>query len=156
MAKGRSLQPRPISPASAVSALASKVEAIGGKVLRCNQAVGLPSDPSEAFRYMAATLWNVSNWMSSSRDQTTLTGLPDFFDSTAASTAKSGKDLRPKPPPRRVTLTVTSSFLAPTAAATASRVPCGFCVADQISTLPPSQLASAAGGSMEACASMGA
>ena len=49
-------------------------------------------------------------WMSSSRVQTTFTGAPPIaFEHKAASTAKSGFDLRPKPPPKSVTLTVTFS-----------------------------------------------
>src|SRR5260370_18442005 len=71
--------------------------------------------------YTAATEWYTSNLMSSSRLQTTFTGFPVFFESTAASTAKSGNDFRPNPPPSSVTCTVTSSFFNPSACAIASR-----------------------------------
>src|SRR6266481_2807841 len=52
-AKGTSLKPSPISPASAYS-VASKVDAIGGNTLRCSHAVGFPSAPSVALKYIAA------------------------------------------------------------------------------------------------------
>src|SRR5262245_50099914 len=44
--------------------------------------------------------------MSSSRDQTTLTGLPTARETTAACATKSVSSLRPKPPPSRVRLIV--------------------------------------------------
>src|SRR5216684_4974596 len=143
-AKGTSLKPSPISPASAYS-VASQVDAIDGNTLRCSHAVGFPSAPSVALKYIAATEWNESNLMSSSRLQTTLIGFPVFFDKTAASTTKSGNDLRPNPPPSSVTFTVTSSFLIPTAAAIASCAPCGFCEGAQASTFPSLNTANAAG-----------
>src|SRR2546422_5783823 len=88
--------------------------------------------------------------MSSSRLQTTFTDFPVFLASTAASTAKSGNDFRPNAPPSNVTCTVTSSFFRPSACATASRAPCGPCVAAHTSALPSRYTASAAGGSIEA------
>src|SRR5262244_1958994 len=47
--------------------------------------------------------------MSSSRDQTTLTGLPTARETSAACTTKSVSNLRPKPPPSSVRLIVTFS-----------------------------------------------
>src|SRR5260370_34453576 len=95
MAYGKSVNPSPNSSADEYTALASNVDPIGGKTVRCSQAVGFPSAPTTAFMYIAETECYVSHRMSSSRVHTTLTGLPVFFDSTAASTAKSGKDFLP-------------------------------------------------------------
>src|SRR5437764_1040143 len=47
------------------------------------------------------------------------------LDSTAASIMKSGLDLRPKPPPSRVTLTFTSAACIPRRLAMRSRAACG-------------------------------
>ena len=75
--------------------------------------------------------------MSSSRVHVTLTGAPPISrDSSAASIAKSHLDLRPKPPPSSVTLTVTFSGDMPSFLATSSRVPCGLCTQAQTSHLP--------------------
>ena len=93
--------------------------------------------------------------MSSSRVQITLTGLPSFFDSTAASAAKSGFDFLPKPPPSSVTWQTTFFLSMPTAAATVSCTACGFCVGVHTSTLPFRKSATAAGGSIAACAAIG-
>jgi len=52
--------------------------------------------------------------MSSSRIHTTFTGAPFMaFETRPASTAKSGFDFRPKPPPSKVTWTVTFSGARP-------------------------------------------
>ena len=61
--------------------------------------------------------------MSSSRVHWTRTGAPISFDRIAASSTKSHFDLRPKPPPRSVTLTVTFSIGTPSVSATSWRVP---------------------------------
>jgi len=58
--------------------------------------------------------------MSCSRERMILTGRPTAFDACAACTTKSGTILRPKLPPRNVTLTFTAAGSTPTAAATAS------------------------------------
>ena len=68
--------------------------------------------------------------------------------SRAASSAKSHFDLRPKPPPSSVTLTVTLSSEMPSVLATSSRVPPGLCTGAQISALSPLTSATATGGSM--------
>ena len=93
--------------------------------------------------------------MSSSRFQTTLTGFPSCFDSSAASAAKSGLLLRPNPPPSSVTWHVTFFLSMPSAAATVSCAACGFWVDVHTSHLPSLNSATAAGGSIAACASMG-
>jgi hypothetical protein len=87
--------------------------------------------------------------MSSSRVHVTLTGAPPTWrDNTAASTAKSGFDLRPKPPPSSVTWTVTSLVETPSLLATSERVACGACTQAQTSHLPFTIRAVAAGGSI--------
>jgi hypothetical protein len=63
--------------------------------------------------------------------------------------------LRPKPPPSSVTWQTTSSFLIPSAADTDSCTACGFCVGAQMVALPLLNSATAAGGSIEACAAIG-
>src|SRR5438132_11373426 len=100
---GTSVKPSPSSPGSEKVALASNVDPIGGNTVLWSHAVGFPSGPSAAFMYIAATERYTSNLMSSSRLQTTFTGLPVFFESTPASTATSGNDFRPNPPPSSVT-----------------------------------------------------
>ena len=61
----------------------------------------------------------------------------------------------PKPPPSSVTWQMTSFLSMPTAAATVSCTACGFCVGVQTSTLPFLNSATAAGGSIDACAAIG-
>ena len=86
--------------------------------------------------------------ISSSRVHCTRTGAPTIFERIAASHAKSGFDLRPKPPPSSVTWHSTSVFSSPSAAATYCRVSLGDWV--DVMTLTGRTLAStsAAGGSM--------
>ena len=55
MSKGTSVQPCCKWPGSPYTALTSKIEVIGGNTERCSHAVGLPSAPSAALMYMAAT-----------------------------------------------------------------------------------------------------
>src|SRR3984893_8851188 len=83
-ANGRSLKPSPNSSAFEYTAFASNVDPIGGKTVRCSQAVGFPSGPSAAFIYIAETEWYVSNLMSSSRLQTTFIGFTVFLGSNAS------------------------------------------------------------------------
>ncbi|MEX2125240.1 MAG: hypothetical protein WD795_15215 [Woeseia sp.] len=66
----------------------------------------------------------------------TLTGAPVFLASNAASTMKSGFDLRPNPPPSNVTFTVTRSGSMPSASATVLRAVCGSWVQAQTSQVP--------------------
>ncbi len=68
---------------------------------------------------------------------------------------KSGLDLRPNPPPMKVTWTVTFARSIPSAPATSLRAVCGSCDGAQISHAPSLTLASADGGSMVACARWG-
>src|SRR5207245_10694734 len=90
------------------------------------------------------------------RVHVTLTGLPSTaLDSTAASMPKSGLDLRPKPPPSKVTCTVTSSADMPSRLATRSRAAWGDWKHPQTSHLPLVMRAAAAGGSIVACARCG-
>ena len=70
--------------------------------------------------------------MSSSRVHCTFTGAPAAFDSSAASTAKSGKARRPKPPPRSVTWTFV--FFAPTAPPAEPAFQSANCVGSHISS----------------------
>ena len=81
-----------------------------------------------------------------------MTGLPTFFDSTAASATKSGFDLRPKPPPSSVTWQITLLLSMPSALATVSWAACGFCAGAQAVTAPSRKSATATGGSIVACA----
>ncbi len=81
----------------------------------------------------------------------TFTGRPASRDSSAASTAKSGFDLRPKPPPSRVTCTVTASGSMPRARAISPRALCGDWVGAQTSQRPSRKSAVAQGGSMGDC-----
>ena len=66
--------------------------------------------------------------------------------------AKSHFDLRPKPPPRSGTWTVTFSTSTPSAFETSSRVLHGLCTGAQISQVPSLMSAVATGGSMGAWA----
>src|SRR5215470_4245748 len=70
------------------------------------------------------------------------------LERSAASTAKSGLDLRPNPPPSSVTFTVTSSGDMPSRFATRSRVACGDCTHPQTSHLPLVMRTVAAGGAI--------
>ncbi|MCY1310182.1 hypothetical protein D9M70_603490 [compost metagenome] len=90
--------------------------------------------------------------MSSSRVHTSLTGVPSGMAcaTMAASSTKSGLDLRPKPPPSNSTLTLTFSALSPSRAATASRAAIGFWIEVHTSALPPWICTVATGGSIEA------
>src|SRR2546421_11897041 len=72
-ANGTSVKPSPSSSGAEYVARGSNVDPIGGNTVLCNQAVGLPSDPSVAFIYIAATERYTSNLISSSRLQTTFT-----------------------------------------------------------------------------------
>ena len=81
---------------------ATNSEKIVGATLLCRHATTLPSLSSPAWRRSTETVWKKSLWMSSSRVHTTLTGAPPIaFEHKAASTAKSGFDLRPKPPTQK-------------------------------------------------------
>ena len=94
--------------------------------------------------------------MSSSLVHTTFTGAPPIaFEHKAASTAKSGFDLRPKPPPKRVTLTVTFSDGRLRYEATMSCAACGLCTLVHTSALPSTIRHVADGGSIVACALCG-
>src|SRR3981189_3188339 len=136
MANGTSVKPNPNSPGCEYFALTANVDPMGGKTVLCSQATGFPSGPSAAFMCIAATEWYTSNLMSSSRLQTTFTGFPVFFESTAASTAKSGNDFLPNAPPSSVTCTVTSSFFNPTACVHPSRQHLPVSVRAHASTCP--------------------
>ena len=80
---------------------------------------------------------------------------PIAFDTSAASTTKSGFDLRPKPPPSSVTLTVTFSAGRPSRFATRSCAACGDWLQAQTSHAPLTMRAVAAGHSIGACAKCG-
>ena len=69
--------------------------------------------------------------MSSSRVHCMRTGAPIIFDRIAASHTKSDCDLRPKPPPSRVTLHSTSDTSSSIASATYLRVSFGDCTEPQ-------------------------
>src|SRR6266446_6230319 len=108
----------------------TKVARIVGATLRCRHATTLPCASSPASMRSAETVCRKSWWRSSSRVQVTLTGAPPISrDRSAASSTKSGFDFRPKPPPSRVTLTVTSSGLRPSLSTSSLRVPPGLCSA---------------------------
>src|SRR5262249_19061349 len=90
--------------------------------------------------------------MSSSRDHTTLTGLPTARETSAACTTKSVSNLRPKPPPSSVRLIVTFSCGSLRTAASVSCVSSLPCSGPQ--TAQPSSVTCAVQfiGSIVACA----
>ena len=109
ISNGISISPMPSSNGASCTALAANVEAMVGATLRCRQAITLPLLSRPASIRSAETVWRKSLRTSSSRVHCTFTGAPIAFESSAASIAKSHFDLRPKPPPSSVTLTVTFS-----------------------------------------------
>src|SRR5215472_3666197 len=127
MANGTLMTPMPSSKGASWFAAALNVEMMVGATERCSQATGAPRPSTPASRCSTETVCRYELWRSSSRVHVTLTGLPPMaFDKTAASMAKSGLDFRPKPPPRSVTCTVTSSADMPRRFATRSRAGCGL------------------------------
>src|SRR5207245_1730379 len=90
--------------------------------MRWRHAERLPSASRPAWRYWAASGRYLSFLTSSSRLQTTFTGLPVALESSTASSTKSCSILRPKPPPRSSTLTCTWSAVVLRTAAAAARV----------------------------------
>ena len=112
---GMSTRPMPSSKAACSFGSGMKVDMIVGATLRCRHAddlaVGVERRPRSARpRWCGRSRC----WMSSSRVQCTLTGAPPIsLERSAASSAKSHFDLRPKPPPSSVTLTVTFSIGRP-------------------------------------------
>ena len=95
---------------------------------------------------------NVSKKSSSSRLQTTRTGLPDALARRAASTACCDALLPPKPPPTYGVMTRTWSSDMFSARATCDLSGKGVCVPAQTVTFPFSMAATAECVSMGACA----
>ena len=117
-------------PAARAFGSGTKIDRMVGATLRCRHATTLPLrvEPGiDAFGGDGVIVVVLEVVLARPDDLDR--GAAHLRDSNAASSTKSHFDLRPKPPPSNVTLTVTSSGLRPSFLASSSRVPPGLCTA---------------------------
>ncbi len=151
MAKGISTAPIASSNAPSCLAFGANSDPMVGATVRCSQAIGLPEPSRPASRRSTDTVWKKLCCISSSRVKVSFTGRPPMArDRIAASLAKSGFDLRPKPPPSRSGCTLTLSSGRLKRFARSIRIASGFCTLHQTSQPSLVTRAVAVGGSIGA------
>jgi hypothetical protein len=147
-----------MASSSGISWLApgAKIAAMVGAAVRCSQATALPLPSRPASSRSTDTVWKKLCCRSSSRVKVSFTGRPPMAcEQIAASLAKSGLDLRPKPPPSSRLFTVTLSIGTLKRFDRSVRTASAFCTLHQTSQAWGVTRAVAEGGSIGAWARCG-